>query len=539
MFKRCFALMLALCLLLSTASVAYMEEGIATDEGAFAEELLIEDEEAAIEEEGDVDFVSATPAEAVEEKADPAEETADPENPENTDEAPEGQQPEETADDDDAVNPDQPATEPAKDENTEEATEENTEETTEEPAVEEPAEEPAEDTAPEAVTEAPAAPVVVEETVDESAKAVAAEAAMEGATPELVLTGSAKHTMNKGETLQLNLNGLTAKSFKSSKKKVAKVSGGVITAKKTGTTKITVTTTRGKKKASIKVKVIDPYKATKITLNETGLIYLFKKNTLQLTATMEPANTTSTVKWSSSNKKVATVSKNGLVKGKKKGKAVITAKTSSGKKARVTIKVINKGGTATGMIPEWSPDEANHFVYRGAVDTYVVSMNPFNANANVTWTTDNPNVLAVVASAQSGDLSFWCDVQGVNNGSAVLTATDTVSGLSQSVRITVKEPPAPEAISFPNGNIVMSLGQKLDVPYVVTPSTSLNNNYNRATVDYDPSIVSITYDSNNADRNCLGTMDYNLHITAVGRGTTTVTVRLKNGVNASFTLTVQ
>lgn len=44
------------------------------------------------------------------------------------------------------------------------------------------------------------------------------------------------------------------------------------------------------------------------------------------------------VKWSSSNKKVATVNSNGKVKAKKKGKVTITAKVS-GKKYKCKIKV--------------------------------------------------------------------------------------------------------------------------------------------------------------------------------------------------------
>ena len=60
-----------------------------------------------------------------------------------------------------------------------------------------------------------------------------------------------------------------------------------------------------------------------------------------------------------------------------------------------------------------------------------------------------------------------------------------------------------------------------------------------AVVAYDTSILKITYDPNNAARNCRGTMDYKLHITAVGTGTTTVTVTLKNGVTNSFDITVR
>ena len=46
-------------------------------------------------------------------------------------------------------------------------------------------------------------------------------------------------------------------------------------------------------------------------------------------------------KWKSSNKKIATVSKNGVVKAKKKGKVKITAYTASGKKITCKVKVVN------------------------------------------------------------------------------------------------------------------------------------------------------------------------------------------------------
>lgn len=64
------------------------------------------------------------------------------------------------------------------------------------------------------------------------------------------------------------------------------------------------------------------------------------KKTLTLKATMKPAKSTDTLKWSSSNKKVAKVDKYGKVTAVKKGTATITVKTSSGKKAtcKITVK---------------------------------------------------------------------------------------------------------------------------------------------------------------------------------------------------------
>ena len=74
--------------------------------------------------------------------------------------------------------------------------------------------------------------------------------------------------------------------------------------------------------------------ANKIKLNKTkATIYTGKTVTLKL------KNNKNKVKWSSSNKKIATVSSKGKVKGKKTGKVTIIAKVGKKKyKCKVTVK---------------------------------------------------------------------------------------------------------------------------------------------------------------------------------------------------------
>jgi len=126
-------------------------------------------------------------------------------------------------------------------------------------------------------------------------------------------------------------------TWSTSNKKVATVSGGQVKAVATGTATITVKTSNGKN-ATCKVTVKAKPSATSVSLNCKSYAQ-FIGNTLTLKATVSPSNASTTLTWSSSNKKVATVSSNGVVTPKGYGEAVITVKTSNGKKAECTVKV--------------------------------------------------------------------------------------------------------------------------------------------------------------------------------------------------------
>ena len=87
--------------------------------------------------------------------------------------------------------------------------------------------------------------------------------------------------------------------------------------------------------------------ATGISLNKTSL-ELVAGGAETLTATVEPANTTDTVAWTSSNEAVATVDSNGKVTAVAEGTATITA-TAGSKSATcaVSVSCAHTGGTAT------------------------------------------------------------------------------------------------------------------------------------------------------------------------------------------------
>ena len=136
-------------------------------------------------------------------------------------------------------------------------------------------------------------------------------------------------------------------SWKTSNKKVVSVKNGRIKGLKAGkSATITVKLASGKK-ARFKVKVQKPAVATKsikVTNTATGKnqgkkATLKRGQSLKLKAALTPVTSLQKVTWSTSNKKIVTVSKSGVIKAKKKGKATITVKSGNKKyNIRITVK---------------------------------------------------------------------------------------------------------------------------------------------------------------------------------------------------------
>ena len=143
----------------------------------------------------------------------------------------------------------------------------------------------------------------------------------------------------KKVTLKPVLKPVTSKdkiTYSSSNSKIAAVnSKGVITGKKVGTAKITVKA--GSKKVIVTVKVTK-IKTTKLTgVPKTKTVNRGKTFTIKAVAT--PRNTDEKVTYRSSNKKIATVTSKGVVKGIRKGTATITVQSGSKKlTCKVTVK---------------------------------------------------------------------------------------------------------------------------------------------------------------------------------------------------------
>lgn len=189
-----------------------------------------------------------------------------------------------------------------------------------------------------------------------------------------------------------------------------------VTAKKAGTAKITVSA--GSKKKTVNVTIAKKAtKAKSVKLNKKKATLNIGK-TLDLKATMNPSKSTDTLKWTTSNKKVATVDKFGRVTAKKQGTATITVKTSSGKKATCKITVPSgvklKKTSATIKVKKYTKIQIKSTVVKGdKVKSYKSS---------------NKKIAKVDKNGK---------VTGVKKGKATITVT-MKSGSTATFKVTVK-----------------------------------------------------------------------------------------------------
>jgi len=187
------------------------------------------------------------------------------------------------------------------------------------------------------------------------------------------VTVDSKVELAMGGTQQLSIevqphNALNKKyTCKSDNDAVATVdNNGLVTAKGVGTAKITVTTDEGGKTATCEVTVVG-VKSVAITKSKTPLT-VGEKSTFE--ATVEVVGTVEkTVKWSTSNDKVAQVNEtSGEVTGVSAGtaKIVATSTADATKKTEVAVTV-----------------EAPAFVEDSIFDAVVVTPNPFNEQIRI------------------------------------------------------------------------------------------------------------------------------------------------------------
>ena len=230
--------------------------------------------------------------------------------------------------------------------------------------------------------------------------------------------------LNKGDSYTLTANKTPANAdgvlmWSSSEPSVASVGqNGKVTALKAGTAVITASC--GNISASCLITVEVPVES--VSLSQTS-VELIECDAILLTATIEPADYTEEVIWSSSDTQVANVNNNGMVSAVAPGNAVITV-TAGSKKAQCDVVV------KANYIPAQTITISKQNLELDKGDSYTLTATVFPQNyslGKVSWSSSAPSVASV-------------DSNGVITAKETGTATITASAddVSQSCQVTVK-----------------------------------------------------------------------------------------------------
>lgn len=306
-------------------------------------------------------------------------------------------------------------------------------------------------------------------------------------------TISVELSRNENKQLEVTLNPTNTTDkilWESNNKEVVTVDeNGQLTAVAGGETTVTGKIRDITLTANVKVIV----KAESIELNKNEISNMLPGQTNNtLIAKVNPADTTNKkITWDSSQKSVATVDENGVIKAIAPGTTVITA-SIDGKTAECIVKVlvpINNVVVNKSEVNLVKNDSQNNTTQLS------VTITPDNAeeDKNVTWSSNNETVATVDATTGK--------VTAVGAGDATITGK-LKNGMTVTTIVHVSV--MTEAMEYPS-SLTIDINETKQVIAKITPSDSTEN---------------ITYDSNDKQ---VVTVDQDGTVHAVGKGTTTIT----------------
>lgn len=231
-------------------------------------------------------------------------------------------------------------------------------------------------------------------------------------------------------------------------------------------------------------------------------------------ATVTPANADNkTLVWTSSNTKIATVS-NGVVKGVKAGRVIITAKTTDGSNISATCTVTVKQPVTRISLSKKAT------MYTGKKLTLKAKVNPANAsNKALTWKSSNTKIAKVASNGV---------VTGVKAGTVKITAT-AKDGSRKSATCTVTVRQSVSKITLSKTNVVLpKKGSSYNVRVTVAPKNAYNKNVTVKSAKTKVAKVSASTVKSGKT----------VKITAVKKGTAKVVFTAKDGSKKSATCKV-
>lgn len=325
---------------------------------------------------------------------------------------------------------------------------------------------------------------------------------------ESVAINPSSVVMEKGETMVLKevfqpaLSDDWGSDWSTSDSNVATISNysGTLTAKGTGECVITLTHRATGLTGTCNVKVV--VMPTEVTLDRTEAT-MIKGETLQLAATLLPADADDTLVWTSTDETVATVDTQGNVTALKTGATTVTVTDIKGHTATCEVTVTNPVAAVT-------LDRTEVAMIKGETLKLTATVTPADADDTaVAWTTSDE---AVATVDEDGNLT------AVATGTATVTVTDA-EGHTVTCAVTVTNPVI--AVTLDRTEAAMLRDETLRLTATVTPE--------------DADDVSVTWSSDNED---VASVDAEGLVTALSTGSAVITAADAEGHTATCAVSV-
>lgn len=241
-------------------------------------------------------------------------------------------------------------------------------------------------------------------------------------------------------------------------------------------------------------------------------ITISKKEAKKLKVTRRPSNATNMkLTWTSSKPSIVSVASNGVVTGKKRGTATITAKTTDGSnlKIRCKVTVAKKVKSVKFINSQKLPALKVGSTYK--LKAYV---SPTSAsNKKLSWTSSNSSIAQISSSGL---------IKAKANGTVKITVSSTDgSNKKQTCKLKVFTPVSSLRIVPPAVNTLIQKGATLSLSTAILPKTA-----SKSTLKWSSSNPNVAVVNN------LGV------VTAVSSGVAYITASTTDGTNKSSTIKI-
>ena len=299
-------------------------------------------------------------------------------------------------------------------------------------------------------------------------------------------------------------------TWKSSNLSVATVSeDGNIIGVSNGKAIITVQTENGKVS---ECEVTVQTSPTGISLNVTEKTIDLSSNnktfTIQPTIIPSTANVNNSIKITTSNENVATVSSGGIVSGVSNGGAVIKFYTDNGRFATCNVKVVT---SPTSVLLNKTSIDIDSDESTTKMLVAVIKPSTSSIDTKLTWKSSNPNIATVSDNGL---------VTGIATGDAIITV-QTGNGKIASCNVSVKiAQPEPIEITLNKTAVTLDLSSSSTEKLTATSNSSESLNWSSSNIN----VATVSDDG---------------VITGKSNGETTITVSNDSGVSATCDVIVQ